>query len=155
METQKIVIDKVLNESSTDSLNWNYFGKYYLNYPDWLVMSVKQNETSVKALEIRTTPLQVGEPLYAIGWTYADISGAQRVYEYSYLKENPTNLFLRLVKDAENSFGLSGSPVVDKNGLLVGVVSLSDRDPITKEMYFIPCKASVLLSILDTVVGNK
>ena len=45
--------------------------------------------------------------------------------------------------------GLSGAPVVDGNGLLVGIVSNSMMDPQTGGKFFSPCRATDLAAYLD------
>ena len=52
---------------------------------------------------------------------------------------------MRMANAPKNPGGLSGSPVVDKNGLVVGTIAGFDEDPVTKEQFLSPCSADYLI----------
>lgn len=133
--TKYIVLDKLLSTNRKDSLTWNYMNTNWNNYNDWLVFSTKKNTTNHIPLQFRTTSLKKGEPLYAIGWSYKDSIGKQRVYEYSFSKTEKDYHTLLGIKASKSLGGLSGSPVVDKNGKVVGLVSSGWEDKKTKESW--------------------
>ncbi|HEY6142846.1 MAG TPA: hypothetical protein VIV55_05360, partial [Flavobacterium sp.] len=51
--------------------------------------------------------------------------------------------------------GLSGSPVVDEKGLVVGIVSGPKDDPDTDKEYFAPCSITNLILFLDKTQPSK
>lgn len=128
-----VITDKLLNENKAELLKDK---STYVN--DLLVFSIKENRSKVKPLEIRTDPLVPGEKLYAIGWTRKMESGEQRVYEFEFYKIIGNRILLKDVVVPELFGGLSGAPVVDENGKVVGIVSGSTTDPDTKQKYFSP-----------------
>lgn len=152
---QTVIIDKLLNEDKTDSVTFDYIGRHDTIYNDFLVFKIKKNNSKVKPLEIRNSKLIVGEKLYVIGWSYGDVAGEQRIYEYSYLKTFGTRFNMRIIKGPVNGGGLSGSPVVDANGALVAIVSGTDEDPVTKEIYSSPRGIGYLTQFFDTYYKMK
>jgi hypothetical protein len=139
-----IVAAKLLNQDNTALLDNK---STYDN--DWLVFSIRSNHSTVKALQARTTPLVPGEKLYVIGWTRKMESGGQRVYEFEYYKTIGHRILLKDVIVPEQFGGLSGAPVVDEQGAVVGIVSNSTTDPDTGKKYFSPCVLDELLAFLQ------
>lgn len=141
-----IVADKLLNENSAENLD----DKSTYD-EDWLLFSVKTNKSNVKPLELRTTPLTPGEKLFVIGWTRKMEEGSQRVYEFEYYKTIGNRLLLKDIIVPEQFGGLSGGPVVDQQGLLVGIVSGGTLDPDTKNKYFSPCSIEGLAKFISSL----
>ncbi len=150
-----VLIDKLINEDKTDSLTWTYLATKRFNYNDWLVFSIKANRSKVIPLELRRTSIKYGEPLYVIGWTYADKEGMQRVYEYSYLGSYGTHFNMKLVNAPIEGKGLSGSPVIDSDGLLVGIISDGYFDSETRMKISSPCSTICLFDILAKMKYKK
>jgi len=148
-KTEIVVCDKLLNENKSEQLEAK---SNYKN--DWLVFSIKKNNSKVKVLEARTSPLVFGEKLYVIGWTRTMEEGPQRVYEFEYYKTIDNRILLKDVSVPEKFGGLSGSPLVDEQGLVVGIVSNATNDPGTDKKYFSPCTISSLISFLETKMNN-
>lgn len=117
---------------------------------DFLIFSIKQNHSTVKPVEPRLTPLNPGEKIYVIGWTRKMEEGPQRVYEFEYYKTIGHRILLKEKIVPETLGGLSGAPVVDENGLLVGIVSGGTVDPATGTRFFSPCTIENLLEALKT-----
>ncbi|WP_316770137.1 serine protease [Pedobacter frigiditerrae] len=138
-----VITDKLLNENKAELLADK---STYIN--DLLVFSIKENNSKVKPLEIRTTALVEGEKLYAVGWTRKMESGEQRVYEFEFYKIIGNRILLKDVIVPELFGGLSGAPIVDENGKVVGIVSGSTADPDTKKKYFSPFYLTELKSII-------
>jgi len=124
-----VILDKLLNPSRTELLNWDAA----MNN-DWLAFSIKENNTNHQALTLRTQALVVGEKLFIIGWSYNDKIGSQRVYEYKYARTDGNFHEIIQVNGPKSLGGLSGSPVVDENGNVVGLVSSGWEDEKTKEV---------------------
>ena len=57
-------------------------------------------------------------------------------------------ILLKVVVVPELFGGLSGAPVVDENGNVVGIVSGSTTDPETKKKYFSPYHLTSLSSFI-------
>ncbi len=133
-QSSYVIMDKLLNPNRKDSLTWDYLFSNWDTYDDWLVFSIKENKTNQQPLKFRSEPLEKGENLYAIGWSYSDTTGSQRVYEYQYDKTEGNYHNLIQIKGPERLGGLSGAPVVDEKGKLVGLVTSGGEDEKTKEV---------------------
>lgn len=139
-----IVVDKLLNENKTEFLEDK---STYDN--DWLVFSLKENHSKVKPLLVRTSPLLPGEKLYVTGWTRKMETGQQRVYEFEYYKTISNRILVKDVLVPEQFGGLSGAPLLDEQGMVVGIVSNGTTDPDTNKKYFSPCALTGLVAFLD------
>lgn len=115
---EKVIIDRLLNEDKNESLK-----SKKMRETDWLIFSIKENRSNVLPLEIRETPLKKGEKMYAVGWTRHMTEGKQRVYEFEYYRQNGNRHFMKMKLIPGLMGGLSGGPVVDENGKLVGMVA--------------------------------
>jgi hypothetical protein len=141
---KRVVTGRLLNEDPAASL-----ADKATFEEDWLVFSLRSNHTAVKPLAFRTVPLQPGEKLYVIGWTRRMEEGAQRVYEFEYYKTVDHRLLLKDVIVPEQFGGLSGAPLVDEQGQLVGIVSGGTVDPDSKQKYFSPCPVDGLRAFIE------
>ena len=122
---------------------------------DWLVFGLRANHAAVKPLPFRSTPLRPGEKLYVVGWTRHQAKGPQRVYEFEYYKTVGHRLLLKDVLVPELLGGLSGAPLVDEAGALVGLVSNSTADPDTGTKYFSPCSVDGLRTFIEGYQRQK
>lgn len=148
-KSEIVTCGKLLNENKSEDLDAK---ATYDN--DWLVFLIKENLSKVKPIEIRTTPLIVGEKLYVVGWTRKMESGKQRVYEFEYYKTIGNSILLKEIIVPEKFGGLSGAPLIDEKGFLVGIVSGGTNDPDTDKKYFSPCSIKSLTSFLNTIKPN-
>ncbi|WP_448550524.1 hypothetical protein [Thalassotalea fusca] len=88
-----------------------------------MVFEVKDNKSNLAILELRDTPLKAGELLTAYGCTYeTQETCSQDKYPGKFIEVEYHNLRVAPFSDAIIS-GLSGSPVLDKNNKVVGIVS--------------------------------
>ena len=138
-----ILADKLLNESREELINEDVVHK------DYLVFTIKENYSDVKPLKVRKTEIKTGEKLYLVGWTFQDKSGPQRIYKGKFFKKSESHILIEMDTNA-NLAGLSGSPVLDGNGLLVGIVSNYTFDKETNKWYNSPCS----IDYLNTVIQN-
>ena len=141
--TETVIIDRLLNENKSELLADK---STYIN--DLLVFSIKENHSKVKPLEIRDSALIQGEKLYVIGWTRKMESGEQRVYEFEFYKIIGDRILLKDIIVPEQFGGLSGAPVVDENGKVVGIVSGATTDPESKKKFFSPFYLTKLVSFI-------
>lgn len=113
-----VVVDRLVNEDATESIDKIPTGK------DWLIFSVKERSEKIQPLKLRTTPLEGGEKIYVTGWRYTEKDCPQLVYEGRYVKPLPGAIVIDIKALAENKVpGLSGSPVFDGDGLVIGIMS--------------------------------
>ena len=138
--TRYVITEKLLNENKNELI-----GEENVN-SDYLVFSISENHSDVKPLKLRTTAVEENETLYIVGWTFQDKVGEQRIYEVKFVKSLANKILVEMPN--LNLAGTSGSPVLDKNGLLVGIVSNYTQDEETQKWYGSPCNTKYLVSIL-------
>jgi len=148
-EDEIVIMDKLLNEDKTESLKAKT-----LHEKDWLVFSIKENRAKVIPLEFRETPPVKGEKFYAVGWTRHMKEGAQRIYEFEYYKTKGTHHLMKKLIIPEKMGGLSGGPVVDESGKLVGIVSKNEFSLFPMEKMFAPVGTDDLKAFLDNYLMN-
>ena len=130
-----VILDKLLNTNKKDSLTWNYMETNWNTFNDWLVFSVTENKTKHKPLKFRKVPLKKDENVHVIGWSYKDSIGSQRVYTYKFNEIDGNYYNLKQIEGPKSLGGLSGSPIVDKKGRVVALVSSGWEDEKTKEVF--------------------
>lgn len=143
-ENEVVITDRLLNEDKSESLK----GKDKF-VKDWLVFSIKENNAKVTPLEFREAPLKKGEKLYAVGWTRHMKEGEQRVYEFEYYKKKGTHHLMRRILIPEKMGGMSGGPVIDDTGKLVGIVSGHEFSILAMEKMLSPVGTDDLKAFLD------
>ena len=78
----------------------------------------------IQPLRIRTTPLVKGEPVYLIGWRYPEKECPQIVFDGVFVRSEKDSVCITIEKLIDNTVpGLSGSPVIDGKGYLIGMMS--------------------------------
>lgn len=113
-----VSIKRLINKNSKEPI-----GQYNkIKDRDWILFELEEKNTQLYPLKIRYKPVKENEIVYAVGW------GANQKNN-----SNPTLIKIQCYKNLGNYFyinpsknqphGMSGSPVIDKNGFLVGIVS--------------------------------
>jgi hypothetical protein len=90
---------------------------------DWLLFRIEGMNPALYPLKIRLKPVSKGESVYAIGWAKDQSSEKPSVIEMKVYRNKGNYYYIETITDNVNPVGRSGSPVIDKNGFLVGLVS--------------------------------
>ena len=113
-----VVVDELINKDPTESLKGIPCDK------DWLLFTIRKRSEKIRPLRIRTTPLMEGEPVYLIGWRYVEKGCPQIVFDGVFVRREKDSICITVEKLIDNTVpGLSGSPVIDGKGYLVGMMS--------------------------------
>lgn len=142
---QAITLGKLINSDTTEAIDINILSK------DWLIFEVNYNPSALKVLEIRRTPLQKDEPVTAYGCSYVNKTTCiQDAYPGLFIHYESNNLRVKMDTLELNKLrGLSGSPVLDKQGKLVGIVSNVLPALSGQGFDFAPASLDYLLQVLD------
>jgi S1-C subfamily serine protease len=115
--TDVTVVGALINEDPEERLE--DFG----TARDWVLLTVERTSEGVTPLRLRTTPLETGEPVFVVGWRYPD-EGRQHIYRGKYVRSEEGSLLIDVAELADNTMpGLSGAPVIDARGYVVGMMS--------------------------------
>jgi len=113
-----VVVDKLINENPEEPL------EHIPSERDWLLFTIKERSQNIQPLKFRSGPMQEGETIYIIGWRYTDKDCPQVVYEGNFVRSEKGSFLITAKELADNTMpGLSGSPVIDTNGYLLGLMS--------------------------------
>jgi len=114
-----VKLGKLLNANDNEAIDMNILSK------DWLIFEVEENKSSLEILTLRESPLTKGEQVIAYGCSYAkQESCVQDKYPGKFISEEANNLRINMPDiDLTSLRGLSGSPVLDSNHQVVGIVS--------------------------------
>lgn len=148
--SQYVRLGKLLNASSEEAINMQVLLK------DWLVFEVAENHSDLTVLQLRESPLIVGETLTAYGCSYKNqLDCTQDVYPGTFLNMEPNNLRISMKNlDISELRGLSGSPVLDRNKHVVGIVSNILKSANGEGFDFAPANLDYLREVLAGL-GNS
>ena len=92
---------------------------------DWFLLKVKSPLDQLPAypLQCRSQPVRVGEKVYLIGCPYTEPKAKQNVY-VGKVTERKLDRFRYDLSPPVRLNGFSGSPIVDRRGNLVGVMTV-------------------------------
>jgi len=95
---------------------------------DWLLLAPADPAglDGIEPLQVRQRPVEVGETVHLVGCPYAAARCVQQVYS-GRVVERMGNMFRFEFKPHVNLAGFSGAPVIDAQGHLVGVMTISFR----------------------------
>jgi S1-C subfamily serine protease len=98
-----------------------------LNAPDrdWLVLSLRDtSRLPAVPLRLRRRPVSVGERVYLIGCPYTEPACRQNVYAGKVTARSQGDAWRFDIDPPVKIPGFSGAPIVDANGLVVGVTTI-------------------------------
>jgi hypothetical protein len=113
-----VVVDKLINEDPEEPL------EEIPSERDWLLFTIKERSLNIQPLKFRSSPMKEGETVYIIGWRYTDRDCPQVVYEGNFVRSEKGSFLITTKELTDNTTpGLSGSPVIDSKGYLLGLMS--------------------------------
>lgn len=115
-----VFIKRLINEDSKESI-----GQFNtLKARDWILFEIDKQNLNLYPLKIRYTPVKTNESVYAIGWSMNQKDNRTPALTQLQCVDNLGDYYYMRVLTTDNEpQGRSGSPVLDKNGYLVGIVS--------------------------------
>ncbi len=90
---------------------------------DWLLFEVDNIPSGFIPLKIRSKPVQKDELIYCLGWPYKVKSGPPSLVKMRMFRNAGPYYYVNTLTENVDPAGRSGSPVIDSNGYLVGIVS--------------------------------
>jgi hypothetical protein len=91
---------------------------------DWLLFTVSERAENIQPLVLRNTPLEEGERVYIVGWRYSDKDCPQVIYPGNFVRVDGATVLISTADLSDNTMpGLSGSPVIDAAGRVIGLMS--------------------------------
>jgi hypothetical protein len=118
-----VLIKELLNTDTTEVLE----GKNStVTQRDWILFSTTYRSPSIQPLKPRYTKVKVGEMGWYVGCPYDDARCAPHEIRIVAIEGNRI-IFSR--PDSINLGGASGSPLIDSNGFLIGILGGSSIDP--------------------------
>jgi len=113
-----VLVDRLLNEDEGESI------ERVPSPGDWLLFTIKEKSPHIQVLQPRETPLQEGEPVFIVGWRYSDKDCPQVIYKGAFVRSEGETHIISTERLSDNTMpGLSGSPVVDARGRVIGLMS--------------------------------
>jgi len=117
---QSVQLKRLINQDKKEPI-----GQYNtLKNRDWIIFEVEGDTKDLYPLKIRFSPIEKGELVYAIGWgsLQEDISYPVKVSFRCY-QHRGNYYYAKTLTQHVKPGGTSGSPVIDRNGYLVGITS--------------------------------
>lgn len=93
-----------------------------LKVRDWIIFRTNE-KSDFTPLKIRSRPVSNGEVVYALGWAFKQTSENPSLIKMQVFKNMGPYFYTNTLTENVDPAGRSGSPVIDKNGYLVGIAS--------------------------------
>lgn len=120
-DKEKVIsVRSLINSNSKETI-----GRYNtMKVRDWLLFELKNYDPGIYPLKIRYTPIEKNEVVYAVGWGIDQKDNSMpALTKLKCYKNLGDYYFTQTISTNVSPGGRSGSPVIDKNGYLVGIVS--------------------------------
>lgn len=148
-----IVLGQLLNADASEPIDMSVLQR------DWLVFELEPSQLKgmLKPLTLRETALNKGERLIAVGCTYANQQTCEQdTYAGAYIETDGNNLRIKMHNlDIVALRGLSGSPVLDSNRQVVGIVSNVLPAKVGEGFDFAPATTAYLKQVLSGLPDNE
>jgi len=117
---KSVQIKGLINESKKEPI-----GAFNtLKNRDWIIFDIEDTIDHLYPLKVRYSPLSKGEIIYGIGWGELQKGKKHPVKtKFQCFQSRGNYYYARLLSKNITPNGRSGSPVIDKNGYLVGITS--------------------------------
>lgn len=115
-----VSIKRLINENASEQI-----GQFNtLKVRDWIVFELEGKNDELYPLKIRYTPVKTNEIVYAVGWGMKQNDNSKpALIKLQCIKNLGDYYYIKPLKTNTHPAGRSGSPVIDSNGYLVGIVS--------------------------------
>ncbi|NRD21893.1 trypsin-like peptidase domain-containing protein [Winogradskyella litoriviva] len=115
-----VSIKRLINKNQSENI-----GEFNtLKIRDWIIFEIEDANSELYPLKIRFTPVKKNEVVYAVGWGIKQKDNSKPALIKLQCFDNLGDYFYtKHLKTDTQPHGRSGSPVIDKNGYLVGIVS--------------------------------
>lgn len=115
-----VAVKRLINKDSNEPI-----GQFNtLKARDWVIFELQEQDKQLYPLKIRYTPVKNNEIVYAVGWgAKQKNNGKPALIKLQCFKNLGPYFYIRPLNTDPHPAGRSGSPVIDKNGYLVGIVS--------------------------------
>ncbi len=117
---KSVSIKRLINANSKENI-----GQFNtLKVRDWIIFELEGQNNQLYPLKIRYTPVKINEIVYAVGWGVKQEDNSKpALIKVQCIKNLEDYYYIKSLKTDTQPHGRSGSPVIDKNGYLVGIVS--------------------------------
>ena len=138
---KSVAIQRLINANPKEIIG----GFNTLKVRDWILFQLNKNHQGLYPLKIRYTPVKKQEVVYAVGWGTKQKDNRWPALIQLQCYDNLGDYFFTqtLTKGIPPN-GRSGSPVIDQNGYLVGILSGADGK------LGVMCSVKYLKQLFDT-----
>ena len=117
---KSVSIKRLINANSKEII-----GQFNtLKVRDWILFEIDEPHPEIYPLKIRHTPIKTNEIVYAVGWGIKQKDNSKpALIKLQCFKNLGDYYYMQTLTKNIKPNGRSGSPVIDKNGYLVGIIS--------------------------------
>lgn len=138
---QYVLLGALINEDGNETIGDRNTER------DYLVFEIKENHSGVKPLKISPRAAAAGESVVKTGWSFQHRTGPPLIRPATARGYAGASLLLQN-QVRQNDAGLSGSPVLNQKGELVGIVSSWKYDYGAKTWREAACSTDYLREVL-------